>query len=317
MKEPVITGQAGGLAEAQEITQDLYLRFIAYLDAAPKTVETYTKALHQFFLYTARHAVRRPVREDVIAYRESLKADGKKPTTVQNYITAVRLFFSWTEAEGLYPNIAAHVKGAKISRDHKRDYLTSKQMKRVFSCMETETLRGRRNFALVALMTTGGLRDIEAARANIEDLRTLGDDTVLFIQGKGRDEKSDYIKVQPPVEAAVLDWLSLRREQLGEAALQSPLFVSLSNNSRGERMTTRSISGVCKEALRNAGFDSSRLTAHSLRHTAVTLSLLGGKTLQEAGEFARHQNLETTLIYAHNLDRASNNCEEVIAKAIF
>jgi integrase len=66
-----------------------------------------------------------------------------------------------------------------------------------------------------------------------------------------------------------------------------------------------------------AGYDSSRLTAHSLRHTAVTLSLLGGKSLQEVQQFARHTNIATTQIYAHNLDRAKNNCEEVVAKAIF
>ncbi|MCT3324201.1 integrase, partial [Lactobacillus johnsonii] len=44
---------------------------------------------------------------------EFLKASGKKPTTIQNYIVAVKRFFEWTEEEHLYPNIARYVKGAK------------------------------------------------------------------------------------------------------------------------------------------------------------------------------------------------------------
>ena len=71
------------------------------------------------------------------------------------------------------------------------------------------------------------------------------------------------------------------------------------------------------EELKEAGYNSEKLTAHSLRHTAVTLSLLGGNTLQEVQQFARHTDISTTQIYAHNLDRAKNKCEETIAEAIF
>ena len=162
-------------------------------------------------------------------------------------------------------------------------------------------------------MVTGGLRDIEIHRANIEDLRTLGDSTVLYIQGKGKDEKADYIKVTPVVEAALRDYIKTRRKPAKEEAL----FTSLSNNSQGKRLSTRSISGIVKQRLKNAGFDSDRLTAHSLRHTAVTLSLIGGNTLQEVQQFARHENISTTQIYAHNLDRAKNRCEETISSSIF
>jgi integrase/recombinase XerC len=135
----------------------------------------------------------------------------------------------------------------------------------------------------------------------------------LYIQGKGHEEKTDYIKLSAPAEKAIRAYLSNRKD----ADEAEPLFTSTSNNNKGERMTTRSISGIVKAKLVNAGYDSSRLTAHSLRHTAVTLSLLAGKDIAEVQQFARHKNLATTLIYAHNIDRAKNNCEATIAKAIF
>ena len=300
------------LQAGQAVTGELYARFINYLDASPKTVQTYSRAVRQFLKYTAERGILHPTREDVLGFRESLK-EGHKPTTVQSYIVAVRLFFQWTAQEGLYPDIAQHIKGAKLSKDHKKDYLTSSQVKAVLGDMERDTPQGRRDYAIFALMVTGGLRDIEVHRANIEDLRTLGDSTVLYLQGKGREERAEYVKVPPEVEKAIRSSLADRTDTAGS----QPLFVSMSNNSKGGRISTRSISGIVKTSLVNAGYDSDRLTAHSLRHTAVTLSLLGGNSLQEVQQFARHSNISTTQIYAHNLDRAKNQCESTIAKAIF
>lgn len=298
--------------QGQTFSEDLYTRFVSFLDTTPRTAETYSRAIKQFFKYLQLREISQPTRENVIAFREELKAD-HKPATVQLYIQALRLFFQWTEQERLYPNIAQHVKGAKLSKEHKKDYLTGSQIKNVLSKIDRGSPQGRRDYAMFALMTTGGLRDIEVHRANIEDLRTLGDATVLYIQGKGRAEKADYVKIPAEVERAIRESLADRKDTQGK----EPLFISLSNNSKGQRITTRSISGAIKTSLQRAGYDSERLTAHSLRHTAVTLSLLGGNSLQEVQQFARHSNIATTQIYAHNLERANNKCESTIASAIF
>jgi integrase/recombinase XerC len=82
-------------------------------------------------------------------------------------------------------------------------------------------------------------------------------------------------------------------------------------------MTTRSISRIVKDRLIEAGFDSDRLTAHSLRHTAATLNLLNGGTVEETKQLLRHSNINTTLIYSHALERAKNDSENRIARAIF
>ncbi|HFI0639975.1 TPA: tyrosine-type recombinase/integrase [Streptococcus suis] len=301
------------LAVTTVITYDTFERFIRYLDASPKTIETYTKALRQFFNYIGVHGIRKPQREDVLAFRDDLKASGLKPTTVQNYITATRIFFKWTAQEGLYPNIAEHVKGAKLDKNHKKDYLTSRQAKEVLAGVQTDSEEGLRNYAILSLMVTGGLRTIEVSRADVEDLRTVGESTVLYIQGKGREEKTEYIKISAPVEKAIRSYLKAR-ENVEEG---QPLFTSTSNNSKGKRITTRTVSGVVKTALRNAGYDSTRLTAHSLRHTAITLALLAGREITEVQQFARHANLNTTMIYNHALDQAKNGCSDAISSAIF
>lgn len=226
---------------------------------------------------------------------------------------AVKLFFSWLEQEGIYPNVADRIKGAKLDTDHKKDYLTTKQVVKLLNGIERNTLKGKRDYAIISLMVTAGLRTIEIARANIEDLRTVADFTALYIQGKGHEEKTDYIKVVEQVEDAITDYLQAR----GEKNKKAPLFASIANRDAGERMTTRSISRIAKERLQAVGLDSERLTAHSLRHTTATLNLLNGGTVEETQQLLRHTNINTTLIYSHALERAKNNSEARIAKAIF
>ena len=308
-----IQRQNNSLDVIRTLDFNTFERFINYLDASPKTVETYKKALRQFFNYIGVHGIRQPQREDVLAFRDDLKASGLKPTTVQNYITATRIFFKWTEQEGLYPNIAEHVKGAKLDKNHKKDYLTSRQAKEVLAGVQTDSEEGLRNYAILSLMVTGGLRTIEVSRADVGDLRTVGENTVLFVQGKGREEKTEYIKISAPVEKAIRSYLKAR-ENVEEG---QPLFTSTSNNSRGKRITTRTVSAIVKNALKNAGYDSARLTAHSLRHTAITLALLAGREITEVQQFARHANLNTTMIYNHALDQAKNGCSDAITNAIF
>lgn len=305
----------GGRAVADQPAEmaGLFDSFISYLDASPKTVQTYTRALRQLFAYLSFNGIRQPQRADILAFREELKASGHKPTTVQNYMVATKLFFKWTAQEGHYPNIAEHMKGAKLNRGHKKDYLTSRQVKEVLEGVERNTLQGLRDYAMLVLMVTGGLRTIEVIRADIEDIRNAGEDTVIYVQGKGKTEKTDYIKLSPQVEKAIRAYLHAR----GATDATAPLFASMSNNSKGGRLTTRTVSGIVKDRLKNAGFDSDRLTAHSLRHTAVTLSLLAGKDITEVQQFARHANIATTMIYNHALDKAKNSCSQAIADAIF
>lgn len=308
----LMVAESTAIMEQPSISAELYNRWVSYIDASPKTVETYRKAIKRFFVYLAENSITRPQRETILAYRDYLK-QGHKPTTVQSYLAAVRLFFQWTEREQIYPDIAKRVKGAKIDRGHKKDYLTTKQVTKLLGAIDRSTLKGLRDYAMLSLMVTTGLRTISIIRADVGDIRTAGDDTALYYQGKGHEEKADYVKLAEPVEAAIRDYLAAK----GETDPKAPLFCSIANRNTGERMTTRSISRMAKEHLVAVGLQSDRLTAHSLRHTAATLNLLNGGTVEETQQLLGHSNINTTLIYSHALERSKNNSEQRIAKAIF
>lgn len=292
---------------------DIFARFIAYLDASPKTVETYTRALRPLMKWLQANGITHPQRIDLLRYRDELK-ETKKPATVQLYMITTRLFFQWTKQEGLYSDIAEHLKGAKIDRRHpKNKALEAYQVKDVLKAVDRSSLEGARNYAMLVLMFTAGLRTIEVARANIEDMDTLAGAPVLYVQGKGRDERAEHVTLNRHAEEAIREYLKLRPE----ARPSDPLFVSTSNRNLGGRMTTRSISQTVKKAFLAVGLNSSKWTAHSTRHTAVTLAIDAGATLLEAQQFARHLNPATTEIYYHERNEAINPCADKVAAAIF
>lgn len=290
---------------------DLVKEFIEFIDVKPASAKTYKKAVVQFLRYLDAQNIRQPKRNDVIAWRESLK-EKHAAATVQTYIIAVRKFFKWTSTTGYYPNIAESVKGAKVSKLHKRDYLTADQAKVFLENIDQSKKNGLRDYAIILLMISCGLRDIEVSRAKIGDLTTKAGHTILFLQGKGRDNKDEYIIIPATVEKAIRKYLATRNGITSDQAL----FTSTSNRNKSKALSTRTIGGIVKRELICAGFESKRLTAHSMRHTAATLALLGGCNIREVQQFLRHASINTTQIYAHDLDAISNKCSDVVANAI-
>lgn len=297
----------------QEFNAKLLNDFTAFLDVAPKTVATYQRALRQMFKFFTDNGVKMPTYEDVLNFKKSLEAKGRKASTIALYLASARRFFTWTEQRGIFPNVAAGVKAPRSDRGHKRDYFGAEQLKSILRGINRDTLKGRRNFAIVALMAVGGLRTIEVARANFEDLQTLGGEPVLYVQGKGRKDKADFVKIPAQVLKAIQEYISAR----GKIEDDAPLFAGIGNRNKNGRLTTRCISGIAKSAMRSAGYDNRRLSAHSLRHSAVTIALLSGARIDEVRAFARHSNIATTTIYAHNVDRLRSQCENNICSMIF
>lgn len=295
-----------------EIDKETINAFLNSLNVRKASEESYKKALRQFVKWLQTNKIKQPTRENIIQYRNEKKTSCQ-PATVQAYITAVKLFFQWTEQECIYPNIAKQIKGAKVDTGHKKDFFETWQVKKILDKTKGEDIEALRNYAILILLFTSGVRCIEITRANICDIQELDQKTILRIQGKGHEQKTDYVFLVKETQEAIFKYLNAREEKDS----RKPLFIAHSNNAKGKRLTTRSISEIAKKAFKKAGFNSERLTAHSARHTAITLALLGGVNFQEVQQFARHSNINTTKIYAHNIERMSNKCETTIAQAIF
>jgi len=289
--------------------ESLIAEFLRAQDVRESSRDTYRKGLKRFLSWLQSRGVTSPTRETLLEYKDALRDAGLSPLSVSSYIVTVRKFFTWLEVTRGLPNIARGIKGARRTRGFRKDPLTLPQVKELLASIDRREILGLRDYALITLLTTTGLRTIEAIRANVEDVRQEGGEALLWIQGKGRDTKDEPAVLPAETLKPLYEYLTAR----GPAKKDAPLFTSLSNRNGGGRLNTRTLRRIIKERLRAIGIDSDRLTAHSLRHTAITLSLKGGATIQEAQALARHANINTTLIYSHNIDRIKQAPERRIA----
>jgi integrase/recombinase XerD len=298
------------LVTPETVNFSKYLKeFIAEQDIKENSKETYRRALKQFFSFMSNKSIELSG-NDILDYKKFLDSQGLSAYTITAYLVVVRRFFTWTESKKIYPNIAKTIKGMKSPKGFRKENLSNQQIARVLKGINQSTLQGKRDFAIINLLLRTGLRTIEIQRADIGDIAKRIDEAKFYIQGKGRDAKDEYVVLTYTSLKPILTYLEAR----GQADKSAPLFASISDRNNGNRMTTRSISRLIKNALLKADIDDKRLTAHSLRHTAITNALKGGASLQEVKTMARHANINTTLIYSHNLERMANPAERLIDK---
>ena len=155
--------------------------FLTDQDVKPSSRETYRKALKVFICWLSDQDTHNPVREDILAYKEFLQAQGLSSFTVSGYMVAVRKFFEYLEATIGYPNVAKGIKGAKRSKGFRKDPLTVDQVRDLLNTINRATIQGLRDYALLNLMLRTGLRTIEIIRADIEDIRQQSGEAILWI----------------------------------------------------------------------------------------------------------------------------------------
>ena len=291
--------------------KDSWLKFSRVTEKSQKTYDT---AVKQFFKYLADNHIATPVKEDIVNWVDSLIAAKKSASTVNIYLAATKLFFRWTADEGIYPNIADRVKsGVKISREHKKDPLSTKQGADLLKAITGNDAIACRNRAFVALMLVTGLRTIEISRANCGDICEISGRHYLKVRGKGRADAAEMVLLPTQVYNLIVAYIKTR----GNVSAESPLFVSYSKRNAGARLSTQSISKLTKGYLRQIGLDSRRYTAHSLRHTSAVQMILCGVDVFKVQAVLRHKKIDTTMVYCDFVNRLKNTAEQTAADAFF
>jgi site-specific recombinase XerD len=152
------------------------------------------------------------------------------------------------------------------------------------SCDRRRTV-GRRDYAILLLLSRLGLRRGEVAAVQLEDVDWRAGE--LLIRGKG--SRQDVLPLPVDVGEAVVSYLR-RRPRCGSRAL----FVRMTAPLQG--LAPHTIGWIVREACTRAGLP--RVGAHRLRHTAATEMLRAGASLAEIGQVLRHREQKTTAVYA-------------------
>ena len=164
---------------------------------------------------------------------------------------------------------------------------------------------------LVKLMITCGLRCNEVVNIEIQDFYKDGDAIMLKVLGKGRDGlKQDVVRIDDRL-------FELIKEYCKEYNVSDYLFTSTSNHNTNGKLTPKTIRYIITNLFKKADLDMEMLSTHSTRHTSCELALESGLDLREVSEFMRHKSLQTTLIYAKELDQRNSVVSTTIGNYVF
>lgn len=274
--------------------------FLRSIDIRCSSKNTYKRQLKVFVEWLKNQNVGMPNEQIIITYNNYLKNTKKlSDLTIKGYITAIKLFFAWLEATEIYPNIAKKIHRPKQRYGVRKDVLSSDQVKRILKAIDRTTLEGKRDFALINLMIWAGLRSLEIIRAMRGDLANCCGTHLLWIQEKGQDGKDEHIQLSDKIFNPIQEYLEARKS----TSDTEPLFASHSTRNFGQSLTTRSISRIIKKRLQHAKINTSRISADSLRYTAITLNLLKLATAQQVNTMMSYAEINTMLMYVRLLRR--------------
>ena len=290
--------------------------------ASNDTVKTYRNRVRQLLSWCKNRELYPALitKQNVLEYRKHLVDGEKTSPTIRLSLLAIKHFYTACLAEKLVKDNP--VIGVKAPREKREvgstiNYLSLEELQQVFnSVAPTLKIRGDktakvqvlRDRILLGCMALQGCRSIEMYRANLGDVSSSYGQHYLKLDGKNSIRT---VILRPDLGEEIARYRQARVKSGGKVNTASPLFISLSNRRYGQRLSRRGISYIVDSYLSECSLkhgDLERtLSAHSLRHTAGTLSLQNGSSLREVQDFLGHSDPKTTAVYTHVLNSQENN----------
>lgn len=273
--------------------------FTSNCDVRDNSRALYLRILAQFskWVVVSGRNIKTLKRSDIIEYKSYLLRSEKAENTIDSYLTTVRMFFAYLEAIGEHENIAAGIKLSHKRKGYRKAHLTTVEIAMLFSEINTNTIAGKRDFAMINLMLRSGIRCIEVSRIRVCDVFVSPSHCSIKIQRKGENDRTERIGLTPKALQPVIDYIQYR----GVASEKELIFVS---HSRQEEcpLTSKGISKIITNHMKRAGIHSKQKTAHSLRHTAAVQAIINKVPIKEVQLMLGHRRIETTEVYLKSVD---------------
>ena len=214
----------------------------------------------------------------------------KQPRSAKRIVTALRSLLRFLHVIGVIgvPLAAAVPSPAGHALAGLPRALEAGQVAAMLASCDPATATGRRDRAVLLLLSRMGLRADEAAALGLDDIDWRRGE--ITVRGKGG--RRDRLPLPADVGAAIVAYL---RDGRPENALDRTVFISA--QAPRQALTCLGITTIVADAARRAGIPG-RVHAHRLRHSAATAMLRGGGSLTEIGQALRHARPATTAIYA-------------------
>ena len=245
--------------------------------------------LAQFLLLDSHQAF-----ELVSQYHGSLVARKLAPATINQKLAAIKSLVNYASSAGKCHYTLVNIKAEKLTSYRDTSGIRLDQFKLMMGAVDTDTIKGLRDRAILLLLWGNALRRSEIANCDIKDYsQGMGE---LVITGKGKIGQPETISLGKTAIAAIDKWLVARIDYIPDA----PLFCAVHKGYWGNRLHTHSIYKLVQKYAKAAGIDKV-MSPHRIRHSSITEALnLTNGDVRKVQKLSRHSNLNTLMIYDDN-----------------
>lgn len=216
------------------------------------------------------------------------------PATVNQRLAAVRALAQEAADAGLLPQSEAaairRVRGEKASGSRIGNWLTKEQVDQILTSADRTTLRGKRDYAIMAVLFATALRRRELVELEVSIIQER-DDQWGFVGLKGKSGKVRNISLPEWVREAICDWLR------ATGIVQGSVFRGISRHGKlgARQMSEESVKLILSHYASIAGHP--RFRPHDARRTCARLCRAGNAALEDVQELLGHSSIQTTERY--------------------
>ena len=211
--------------------------------------------------------------------------------TIARRISALNKFYEYLQNQGLIEqNAFENIKAPKIPKRLPKT-IDEADMQNIFKTIDIKTPLGKRNYLILEMLYSLGLRASELCDLSVKDI-FLGNEQIL-IHGKG--SKDRYVPVHKNLSELIQNYLTFTRPVLlskGEELHTNCFFI----NYKGTPLTTRGLRVILNKIIEDSG-EALKIHPHMIRHAFATTLLNHGADLRVIQELLGHSHLKSTQIY--------------------
>jgi integrase len=257
--------------------------------ASPHSKRNYARALDDLFAFCASRPL---TREVLMEWRAAMEA--LSPSTINVRLSAVRKMIGEARKNGLLgAEEAAHLTDIpNISQKGTRlgNWLTREQAKELLAVPDRSTLKGKRDYVILALLVGCALRRNELAELDVATIQQREGRWVLAdLEGKGRRIRTVAIPIW--VKHGINAWMTAAGIEDGRL-LRS---ISKSGKINRDTLSDWAVWSVVEQSSKQIGIE--HFGAHDLRRTCAKLCRKNGGDLEQIKFLLGHSSIQTTERY--------------------
>jgi site-specific recombinase XerD len=249
----------------------------------------------------------------MLEYKNQLKSSGKKASTINQTMSALRKVCKVLTEFGYLkqnPFKASVIRAEKIDTATSKGALQVSQLNAMIEANKVMQYDGRmahllrvRNDLVLKFLYLTATRRGETAGLCWSDIVQDGSFYVAVLKHT-KSGKEQRIKLRHELHEELSEWNSFLKQNNINSAY---VFPSLGFRTHGQKMSGKGINDIVSRLGKAIGLN---ISAHYLRHTAITLSLELGEPLQKVQSYARHASANTTIRYFHDRQLLEKNPTE-------